>query len=78
MWSVDISDDGEIESLNSLKRVYAKKNIQKGQYFQRADVFFAMPFTGNLPRPWCEGIIAQLISLKINLLELMQFKCRRT
>ena len=57
-----ISDDGEIESLNSLKRgVYAKKNIEKGQCIQRADVFFAMPFEdGQLASgQWCEGIIAQ-------------------
>ena len=56
-----ISDDEEIESLNSLKRgVYAKKNIEKGQSIQRADVFFAMPFEeGQLASgEWCEGIIA--------------------
>ena len=57
-----ITDDEEIESLNSLIRgVYAKHDIKKGDIIKRDQIFFSMPFVSDQLESglWKEGMIAK-------------------
>jgi sialic acid synthase SpsE/mannose-6-phosphate isomerase-like protein (cupin superfamily) len=56
------SSEEELTSLDSLRRaIYARRPLKEGAKIERADVYFAMPFSpGQLhPGQWKSGIIAR-------------------